>query len=389
LAGRRRRGPTTTLTDTEQAFLVASQQQAELEGRSAEERARVQARLIRRLRGVLTGAVVLLVLALAAGGVAAVQSDRAGDNAARAVASKQAAERDAFTTLVRQAALRSEATDDVDLSLLLAVAATRLDESPESAAALGRALSRNPALISSAEMTGEDHMALDVSPDGRAVATIDARHRLQLLDARTGRLLGTGQAGADRGENSSARSVEFSPDGRTLAVGTTPLSDYPVVLLDAGSLAESRPTLGGLPQAGWLAADISYSADGRFLAAALQKLEPGEDSLQVESTWAAVWQLDRPGEPELLRLSDVGRPSVALSPDGDRLYALPDRLRGGRRPRRRRGRHPVAGGSTTVGRGLDHHRGALRRRRRPAPHDLVGCAPANAGLGGRHRPPAG
>ena len=44
---------------------------------SIAERARAQARLIRRLRIVLAGAVVLLVLALVAGGIAAVQSNRA------------------------------------------------------------------------------------------------------------------------------------------------------------------------------------------------------------------------------------------------------------------------------------------------------------------------
>ena len=52
--------------------------------RSAAERARAQARLIRRLRTVLGGAAVLLVLALVAGGIAAVQSNRADRNAAEA-----------------------------------------------------------------------------------------------------------------------------------------------------------------------------------------------------------------------------------------------------------------------------------------------------------------
>ena len=49
----------------------------EVAERSAAEQARRQAVLIRRLRLVLAGAVVLLVLALVAGGFAAVQSDRA------------------------------------------------------------------------------------------------------------------------------------------------------------------------------------------------------------------------------------------------------------------------------------------------------------------------
>ena len=66
-----------TLTVTEHEFLAAAREASDAEERSAAEHARAQARLIRRLRIVLGGAAVLLVLALAAGGVAAVQSERA------------------------------------------------------------------------------------------------------------------------------------------------------------------------------------------------------------------------------------------------------------------------------------------------------------------------
>lgn len=324
-----RASSTTPLTDTELAFLAASHDQAELEERSAEEHARAQARLIRRLRVVLTGAVALLVLALAAGGVAAVQSRRAGDNEARAVASRQTAEQSAFTTLVRQAALRSEATADIDLSLLLAVAATRLDSSPQSAAALGSALSRNPALTSSFEIDGEDHMSLDLSPDGRTVAVIDAFHRVRVFDAETGRVLADDAAGAAR-EDPYPRDIEFSPDGETIAVGMTALSRRQVSLRVARTLTETSTRLRGLPPGRWRTADVAYSQDGRFLAAGLQKLKRGDDTLEPASNWAAVWRLDRPTEPDLRRLADPGPdsydPFVALSPDGGRLYAMPDRV---------------------------------------------------------------
>lgn len=320
-----RAGSTTTLTETEQAFLAASQEQADLEERTAEERARVQGRLIRRLRVVLAGAVVLLVLALAAGGVAAVQSKRAGDNAARAESSRQAAERGAFTTLVRQAALRSQATDDVGLSLLLAVAATRLDRSPESAAALGSALSRNPALISSSVITGEEFMAIDLSPDDRTLATIDSYHRVRLLDARTGALLEETPVGAPR-EDPFPRSIEFSPDGEEILAGRTPLSGPPLALLDARTLEKTGTRLSGLPRGDWRAADVAYSEDGRSVAAALERLVGDPAAPRVAATWAAVWRLDRPREPTMVPLSDTEHPWVALSPDGSRLYMLPDRL---------------------------------------------------------------
>ena len=321
-------GSTTTLTDTEQAFLAASQQQAELEEHSAEERARVQARLIRRLRGVLTGAVVLLVLALAAGGVAAVQSNRAEDNAAEADASRLAAERDKMTALVRQASLRSEATNDVELSLLLAVAATKLDSSPESTDALARALSRNPALVRSTPLAAEDSTSFDLSPDGRRIATIDTRHHVRLVDATSGAVEEEAGAGAARGESDESRSIEFSPDGRLLAVGRTPLSRDPVALLDGETLAKVQPRLSGLPPADWRVADVAFSQDGRSLGVALQRYRQRGATLSGASLWVAVWRLDHPARPLLRRLPRGGDPdwaSIALSPEGDSVYALPSR----------------------------------------------------------------
>ena len=69
----------TSLTDTEVAFLDAAEQNDRNERRAAEVRARAQTRMIRRLRGVLAGAAVLLVVALVAG-VLAVPADRALDD---------------------------------------------------------------------------------------------------------------------------------------------------------------------------------------------------------------------------------------------------------------------------------------------------------------------
>ena len=75
--------PHPDLTATEREFLDAGADLAEAEDRAAAEQAKRQSRLIRRLRIALGGAAVLLVLALVAGILAAVQSDRANENAAR------------------------------------------------------------------------------------------------------------------------------------------------------------------------------------------------------------------------------------------------------------------------------------------------------------------
>ena len=132
------------LTDTEREFLSAAQAASDAEERSAAERARAQARLIRRLRIVLAGAAVLLVLALVAGGIAAVQSNRAGHNAAEARDAAEAARQAAVSADARRVGGRSQLTDDISLSLLLAAAGARLEDSPETRVNLLAALAKRP-----------------------------------------------------------------------------------------------------------------------------------------------------------------------------------------------------------------------------------------------------
>ena len=127
----------TALTEVERQFLEASSRHAEAEQQSIVERARAQARLIRRLRIVLGGAAVLLVLALVAGVLAAVQSDRANENAAQA-------EQAAVSADARRVGARAQLTDDISLSLLLAAAGARLDDSPETRVNLLTALAKRP-----------------------------------------------------------------------------------------------------------------------------------------------------------------------------------------------------------------------------------------------------
>ena len=142
--------PGTTLTPTERDFLEASQRLVAAEEQSAVERAKTQARLIKRLRMVLAGAAVLLVLALIAGGIAAVQSNRAGRNAAEARDAAETARQAAVSADARRVGARSQLTDDISLSLLLAAAGARLDDSPETRVNLLTALAKQPLLVRSA-----------------------------------------------------------------------------------------------------------------------------------------------------------------------------------------------------------------------------------------------
>ena len=319
------------LTETERDFLSAARAASEAEELSAVERARAQARLISRLRLVLAGAVVLLVLALAAGGVAAVQSDRASDNAAKAVMNETAAE-------ARRVGARALVTDDIDDSMLLAVAGVRLDDSPETRDSLFGAIARHPELIASTQMAGRPVGYFDVSPDGRTVATYDDANHVRLYETDTGQLLAEYQAGTDRRPNWTSRSVSFSPDGRTLAVARVTPARQPIVLLDASSLEPQRGQLVGLKVGRVQHSDMAFSLDGRYVAATARGVRgAGNKTRTTTSGWAAVWDLETPGrEPQRIRI-EHGDGGVALSPDGKTMYTtspfmIHDLLTGTRRP---------------------------------------------------------
>ena len=114
----------------------------------------------------LGGAAVLLVLALVAGILAAVQSDRANENAAQA-------EQLAVSADARRVGARAQLTDDISLSLLLAAAGVRLDDSPETRVNLLTALAKRPTLVRSAPPGGGYLETFDVSRDGRWIAASD------------------------------------------------------------------------------------------------------------------------------------------------------------------------------------------------------------------------
>ena len=206
----------TALTEVERQFLEASSHHAEAEQQSIVERARAQARLIRRLRIVLGGAAVLLVLALVAGVLAAVQSDRANENAAQAEQNAAQAEQLAVSADARRVGARSQLTDDISLSLLLAAAGARLDDSPETRANLVTALAKRPTLVRSAPPEGGYLEVFDVSRDGRWIASSDDQNRMHLYDASTNRLLRSYDAG--RRPRPGFILPAFSPDSRQLAV---------------------------------------------------------------------------------------------------------------------------------------------------------------------------
>ena len=309
-----------SLNPVETDFLAASREAEQVAERSAADHARRQTILIRRLRLVLGGAVVLLVLALVAGGFAAVQSDRAGRNAAEARAAAESARQAAVSADARRVGAKALATDDLDMAMLLAVAGVRLDDSPETRSSLLAVLGRHPELTASTQTTGAEVMHLDVSPDGGTVATYDRSNRIRLHALGTGKLVAEFQAGSARPLQWLSGQARFSPDGNTVAAVMAAPTRQPVRLLDATTLAPLDQQPGGLRAWRWQVLDLSYSPDGGRLAASLWRVEGRGDAKHTTSTWAVVWDLSSPGTPVArIRLTD-GNPGVAFGPQGRLLY---------------------------------------------------------------------
>ncbi len=296
------------LSSSERAFLEAGQHAAEAEERDAIALARQQRRVNRRLRGLLGAVVGLLVVAVVAGAVAAGQSDRA----ARSARESQA----------RRVAALSQLTDRDDLSLLLALAAVRVDRSRETVAGLVAAVSRNPALARFTP-TGQTPSWLDVNPVSGQVAVVDRAARVHLYDGRGVPEVATYDP-QPPGWSTEVFCVcdpaAFSPDGEILVLGVPSQVHDPVRLLDGRTLVPLRRQLRGQPRQA-IPTGASFSADGSRVAVSFDRYDAernrGLGPLEV------VWDTARPERP-ILRVRPIGDlVHLRMSPAGDRLYVVP------------------------------------------------------------------
>ena len=138
---------------------------------------------------------------------------------------------------MRARQLGAQALGDADtpLSSLLAMAAVKLDDTPETRATLSRVLARHSSLVATSAPVGDGVARLVRSPDGTRLATEDADNVVSLIDVATGRV--TARYDADGPGPSDVQFLQtsplaFSPDGRTLAVGDETFGSTPLVLLD-------------------------------------------------------------------------------------------------------------------------------------------------------------
>jgi DNA-binding SARP family transcriptional activator/WD40 repeat protein len=305
---------TPRLTDLEHRFLAAGEEQAAAEEASAVELARTRGRMVRRLRFALAGAAILLVLALVTGFVAVGQTGRAREEAAAAQA--------------RQLDAQALGDADIPLSSLLALTAVKLDDTPQTRAALSQVLAKHSALVATSPV-GDGLDRLVRSPDGRRLVTEDADNVVYLVDAATGRVLArhdTDGSGTDP-QFFQTSPIAFSPDGRTLAVGAQSFGSTPLVLLDARTLTPLSRQPGHLPRWPAKSATTAFSADGRFVAASFLLMSPHNTSPldDADRYRAFVWDLAhlerRPHVIDLPVTTSAYDQRMAIAPDGSRLYA--------------------------------------------------------------------
>ena len=206
--------------------------------------------------------------------------------------------------------------------MLLAVAGVRLDDSPSTRSSLQAALARRPELVASTQVGGEELMSLDVSPDGKSVATYDRAHRVRLHRIDTGDLVAEYSAGSGRRRVGTAGLATFDPDGRLLAVAGAPPTEQPIRILDATTLEPVPAQPLGLGGTRWQAGDLAFSEDGRRLAAVLTRVRGPRSALERTSSWLVVWALTDPRRP-LARIRLMDRAlyaGVAMSHDGRSVF---------------------------------------------------------------------
>ena len=131
--------------------------------------------------------------------------------------SRNQAQAQALTSDAERVSTLALSEPSPDRSFLLAVAGLRLQDRPETRGNLLAVLQKTPALVHLTHVSGNDLPALVVSPDERLLASGDSAGVIRFINLRTWKTDGA-TARVDGAVSMDA--MRFSPDGRTLAIGT-------------------------------------------------------------------------------------------------------------------------------------------------------------------------
>jgi WD40 repeat protein/DNA-binding SARP family transcriptional activator len=257
----------------EREFINASRLEAERE--TGRQRAQN-----RRLRALLIGAAVLLVLTVVAGVVAVVGAQRASTDARLALDEAHAA-------LGRQLGAEALGEPRLDVAALLAREAVALDGSPQTEGTLLSTLLRSPAVLGTFSLPTNSTPHVAISPDGATVAVSDTvAGSVRFYDART-RALNSRQLSDFAGDQPPV----FSADGSLVVYSSEPS----LIVRNAHTLALRLRLPIGPPFSQQLAADIP---EGSTLVAP-----------DGRTVYYAYWLLDAEGQPSQAYLARWALPS--------------------------------------------------------------------------------
>ncbi len=308
------------INELERQFVAESKAAGEAEERR-------QRRANRRLRLLLIGALVGLVLAVAAGTLALVQRAQAQQSqvvadAERSVADQERTAADAQTVIAEQAANAADAqrlgaqgltAKALDTALLLARQGVAIDDTPATRANLFAALLRSPDALNVAHPLADRPQRIVASLDGATLAVTDNTVKTAVIDAATGatryiypwsidvydfvladdgdgvvlargptlRVLDsmTGQQRRTITYPDGGQTFSFAPDLKT--IGRTSADATAITIYDAVSRRPLRTIRA--PKGTWIADMLMF--DGGYILAPLGDGTPGD--------WGAVF--DHPG----------------------------------------------------------------------------------------------
>ncbi len=296
------------LAGTERDFLDASAVLAEATARATEQQVRDERRLNRRLRAGLAAVASISVIALVAGVLAVTAAGRA---------ERQSVAADA--RLLGSEALRNP---EIDRALLLAVAATKLDDTPDTRSNLTSVLDRAPQLIDTARAGSMFSIAM--RPDGQVLATGGVLSGVSIVNPAT-------LTEVTRNFDVPVRRVQFSPDGSQLVAAVNPwtpigvrrIDPIPLRLLDPDTAALSKVQLGGVPAGRVVHNSFLFSTNGRWLAAAFIHPTQADTNSTIR-----VWDTRDFARPVAAFTMPFLAENIAVSNDGTRAYvaATDDRV---------------------------------------------------------------